>query len=431
LSPQFTKQHDRGEKLREAPMSLAHLSKLTSIRVISPGYLTDADHPWLRALLDERERFVGQKRRDWKVRVSEPLSVVAPQRKLNVALGVLERLSRDEALRSVSPRKIRSVVFHHAAVEPDRAKALAEAAVILDVSPQAAMDGLFADLPDERTLMPLSTPASPVELAHACNSAIVASLLARALRVRIVARGQIRAVVRHARLMGLLCHAAPGETKEEIMLEISGPFSLFRHTRIYGRALSSLVPRLCWCNSYRLEADCVIGTAGTSVGRLVLGSGDPVTPARELARFDSKVEERFAREFGKLARDWDVVREPQAIEAGDGLIFPDFELRHRMTGERWLLEIVGYWTADYVQRKLSRVRAARIERLILCIDEERHCDGDLLEIDTRVVRYRRKVEPRAVLEIVDPGALKDVPPSPQKRKVSNRPRSQASRMRRS
>jgi len=102
-----------------------------------------------------------------------------------------------------------------------------------------------------------------------------------------------------------------------------------------------------------------------------------------------------------------------------------------MTGERWLLEIVGYWTADYVQRKLSRVRAARIERLILCIDEERHCDDDLLEIDTRVVRYRRKVDPRAVLEIVDPGALKDVPPSPQKRKVSNRPRSQAGRMRRS
>jgi predicted nuclease of restriction endonuclease-like RecB superfamily len=214
-----------------------------------------------------------------------------------------------------------------------------------------------------------------------------------------------------------LCHATPGETKEEIMVEISGPFSLFRHTRIYGRALSSLIPRLCWCNSYRLEADCVLGTAGTSIGRLVLGSGDPVAPARELAPFDSKVEERFAREFGKLAREWDVVREPQAIEAGGGLIFPDFELRHRMTGKRWLLEIVGYWTADYVQRKLSLVRAARIDRLILCIDEERHCDDDLLEIDARVVRYRRKVDPRAVLEIVDPGALKDAQPSPQKRKA--------------
>jgi uncharacterized protein len=412
LHPQSTRQRERAERPREAPMSLERLSKLTSIRSISPAYFTVADHPWLRALLDERERFVGQKRRDWKVRISEPLSVAAPQWKLNVALGVLDRLSRDKGVGSVSPRRIRSVVFHQAATEPDRAKVLARAAVLLDLPSQSVMAELLADLPDERTLAPLPAPVAPTELSLACNAALVASLLSRALRVRIVARGQVRAVVRHVRLMGLLCHAVPGETKDEVVLEISGPFALFRHTRIYGRALSSLVPRLTWCNSYRLEADSVLGD-GTSVGRLVLSSGDPIAPARELASFDSKVEERFAREFGRLARDWDVVREPAAIEVGDGLIFPDFELRHRMTGERWLLEIVGYWTAGYVRRKLSALRAARIDRLIVCIDEERCCGEEPLELDAWVVRYRRKVDPRAVLEIVDPEVLKGWPQSPQ------------------
>ncbi|HVZ32190.1 MAG TPA: DUF790 family protein, partial [Polyangiaceae bacterium] len=263
--------------------------------------------------------------------------------------------------------------------------------------------GLFADLPEERTLAPLPTPLAPAEFALACNAAIVASLLSKALRVRIAARGQVRAVVRQVRFAGLLCQAAPGASEDEVILEVSGPYALFRHTRIYGRALAGLVPRLSWCNSYRLEADCVLG-AGTNVGRLILRSSDPIAPGRELGQFDSKLEERFARSFARLARDWDVVREPHPITVGSRLIFPDFELRQRVTGERWLLEIVGYWTPDYVQRKLAALRQARIERLIVCIDEERCCAHEPLGLDARVVRYRRTVDPRAVLAIIDPGA---------------------------
>jgi len=54
------------------------------------------------------------------------------------------------------------------------------------------------------------------------------------------------------------------------------------------------------------------------------------------------VEERFAREFRRLAPVWDVTREPEPIAAGGTLIFPDFALRHRSDPAReWLLEIVG------------------------------------------------------------------------------------------
>lgn len=416
MHPPLPGRREGKEKALEPPISLERLATLGAIRQITPAYLTVADYPWLRALLDERARFVGQKRREWKVRISESLPVQAPRGKLNVALGVLDRLCRDEALRSLSPRKIRAVVFRQAAQGADRAGALVRAAAILGTSPEGLSSGLLADLPDERTLTPLPASLAPAELALASNGVIVASLLARALRVRIVARGQVRSAIRHVRLMGLLCHAAPGARKDEVMLEISGPFALFRHTRIYGRALASLVPRLAWCNSYRLEADCVLG-GGTTVGRLVLCSGDPVAPAREPKPFDSKVEERFARAFAKLAREWDVIREPEAIGVGGSLIFPDFELRHRVTAERWLLEIVGYWTPKYVRRKLAQLRAARIERLILCIDEARSCADELLEIDARVIRYKRKLDPRAVLAIVDPALLKALAASPQGKRV--------------
>jgi hypothetical protein len=91
------------------------------------------------------------------------------------------------------------------------------------------------------------------------------------------------------------------------------------------------------------------------------------------------------------------------VETSGTLIFPDFELAHRHNPEhRWLLEIVGYWTSEYLNEKLRRLRAARLDRLILCIDEKRCCRGEDLPEDARMVRYRNRIDPREVLKIIDP-----------------------------
>jgi predicted nuclease of restriction endonuclease-like RecB superfamily len=80
------------------------------------------------------------------------------------------------------------------------------------------------------------------------------------------------------------------------------------------------------------------------------------------------------------------------------IIFPDFLLRHRFQPDRqFLVEVVGFWTPAYLQRKLSLLRAAKLDNLILCLDQERGCaDGDL-PTEARVVRFRRHIDPIAVL----------------------------------
>jgi hypothetical protein len=396
-------------------MSLERLTRVPLVRAFVPAYVTEADYPWLRSLLDQRERFVGRKRREWSTRLSDGLPFEAPKQKLATALRVLERLSQDRLHSPLPPREVRATLFGEAAITSDRTRAIVQAAHRLGVTADVMLEALFADLPEERVVTALAEHSSPAQLALLCNAELIASLLGRALRVRIAASGAVRALVRHAKLVGLLCHATVGAPKDVVELEISGPYALFRHTRLYARALASLVPRLTWCRSFRLEADCVLGVQ--SVRRLLVSSGDPIAPARELAAFDSRAEERFAKAFGKLAPDWDVTREPVAIALGSALIFPDFELRHRGTGERWLLEIVGYWTADYLRKKLDALREARLERLIVCIDEERRCDEGALALDARIVRFRRKVDARAVLAIVDPEAARGVPEGkPRRRK---------------
>src|SRR5262249_52240965 len=122
------------------------------------------------------------------------------------------------------------------------------------------------------------------------------------------------------------------------------------------------------------------------------GIGDPISPASAPRRYDSHLEERFAREFRRLAPAWDVIREPEPITAAGTLIFPDFALQHRShPARRWLLEVVGFWTPEYVARKLRLYRSGRFSNLIVCIDEDRTCAGTDLPSEALVVRFRRRV----------------------------------------
>jgi hypothetical protein len=182
------------------------------------------------------------------------------------------------------------------------------------------------------------------------------------------------------------------------VLDISGPLALFRRTILYGRALGSLVPHLAWCRRFRLRATCLVQEALVD---LSLGTGDPILPADPPRLYDSRIEERFAREFRRLAPDWDVLREPEPVVAGNRLVFPDFALQHRYeASRRWLVEIVGFWTPDYVRQKLALYREARIAHLILCIDEARACEEGSLPAGAVIVRFRRRIDTDAVRRIV-------------------------------
>jgi predicted nuclease of restriction endonuclease-like RecB superfamily len=364
--------------------------------------LTPADYPWLRVLLDEYERFFGRRRGELKQHLAQPLPVKVPWAKWRMAVHVLERLTTDRTAAPVPPRRLRATLFTIAASADSREEALAAAGHALGLD-SAAIEGLlFADLPGERVVRPPAEPLSPADLAEQTNASLVAALLKRAMSVKLAVWGNARAVVRHARLRGLVCVVHPGRATDSVTLELSGPLALFRHTLVYGRALASLVPRAAWCHRFVLEADCVMAD-GEPTARLLVRTGDPVGAARELPRYDSKLEERFARAFARAAPDWILVREPCPLSVGKALAFPDFELQHRRDPRRrWLLEIVGYWTPEYLERKLATLAKARVPNLLLCVDEARNCTCEKLPRQLRLVRFKRRLDPAAVLQVIDP-----------------------------
>ena len=392
------------------PQALLRVSTRVEGDRIVPHYFTARDEPWLRSLLDECAGFVGRKLSELHERLREPLPTRAPKAKLRIAIQVLTALCRERTASAVPPKEARAVVFREAAAAAaatPRLAVLSRVAESLGVTALELENALFADLQGERRVAALPKSVSPSRLAVDANIAIVSSLVRRAAHVRIAVWGNSRALIRHARLVGLICTISKAErgqrteTAEGAILDVSGPFTLFRQTEVYGRALASLVPRLAWCNDYELTARCALGR-GAQLSTFVLRSGDPIGAGRELTRHDSRLEARFERDFRRATLDWDVIREPCPIASRDTLIFPDFELVHRRDkGRRWLLEIVGFWTQKYLADKLARLRAAGIERLVLCIDQTRHCGEADLPADARVVRYKTRIDPRLVLAIIN------------------------------
>ena len=92
------------------------------------------------------------------------------------------------------------------------------------------------------------------------------------------------------------------------------------------------------------------------------------------------------------------MREPEPVAAAGTLIFPDFLVRERLRPDRaFFLEIVGFWSPAYLARKLGLLRQAGLDRLILCVDEARACADGEWPADARLVRFRRRVDPTAVL----------------------------------
>jgi uncharacterized protein len=366
-------------------------------------YLGAHDYGWLGVVLAEFLRFEKRRWRELEDRLREPFDIPLEPMKLLAAIQVLRALfgrQRGENLDAVRARKD---LFELAVDRTESRRAiLAEAAARLRVSEETLEEGLFGDIPQECRVKPPARLPTPSELALRVNSRFAQAVVRGASEVEVEAYENVRSLVRHARLRGLIVTVASGNDSGRTRLSISGPFALFRHTLVYGRALGELVPVLARAPRFSLSARCLVH--GEKV-LFVVESGDPLFPSENPRAFDSRVEERFARDMARLAPDWQVLREPAAVPALGTLIFPDFLLCHRLDPRRrFLVEIVGFWTPEYVSRKLETLRAARIENLILVIDEARQCSEADIPSHALVVRYRKKVDASKILPILECGA---------------------------
>ncbi len=366
----------------------------------APRYLTARDEVWMRRVLDAFDGYVGRTVAERDAAIPGIVREIArahgvANRAADGVAHVLRRQFKTKVNSATDPVETRRVVFEEAARDDvfDRARALARAADLLGATVPAIERALFADRPGARQIVAPAAPPSPLEAIEAYNLALVQGLLLRSERVVVEVREHVRAVVRFAKLTGLLCTCGAGESAAR--LEISGPLSILRHTTKYGFALASFFPAVLSTARFRLEAIC---TLRGEPKHIQIDASDRIARTHKLPRdADSAVERALARDVRRIGGPWTLEREPQAITVGSRLFFPDFTLRRGATAIT--VEIVGFYTPEYLRSKLEVLRSAGIRTMIVCVDESLACaDG---EIAGTVLRFKRRVDAAALLRVAE------------------------------
>ncbi|MGB6629563.1 MAG: DUF790 family protein, partial [Nitrososphaeraceae archaeon] len=164
----------------------------------------------------------------------------------------------------------------------------------------------------------------------------------------------------------------PGRNNAIIVCSIDGPLSVFKLTDRYGTAIAKLLPSIVSANTWSIRAWIVRKTISSGKKMyefemsnkespllrdpyrdgLKINEGKGDSPSSNY--FDSSVEEKFANKFEQSATGWKLIREPDPLILSDGkALIPDFMFEKY--DRRVYLEIVGFWTKEYLERKLRKI----------------------------------------------------------------------------
>ena len=95
--------------------------------------------------------------------------------------------------------------------------------------------------------------------------------------------------------------------------------------------------------------------------------------------------------------------EVNLIPLPGSVMIPDFRLVHT-DGRVFILEIIGYWRPEYLQKKFSQIKRANCDNLILAISERLNLEKAGVKLDhvpTRIVWFKEKLLPKSVLAVID------------------------------
>jgi len=363
-----------------------------------PHFLTARDEVWIRRLLGEAVAYEGRTVGEWDSACEDDwtwraVEMGATPRGAAGALRVIGDAWATRVDAQANPSLVRRVVFEAACRRGGRDAAIRHGATLLNIGESAIEACLFADRAHLRRLVPPPRWFSEREVCELYNLRLVQGLLLRARDVALHVGSHVRAVVRYAKLKRLLC--VYELTPRGTALRISGPLSILRHTTKYGHALASFLPAAVATPGWSLEASCELRDR---VATLALSAKDPIACVHALPReADSEVERRLVRDVRKLGTPWQIERETAALpvvglDGKERLFFPDFTLVRG--SDRVLVEIVGFYTPEYLASKLRALRQVTTP-VIVCVDESLGV-ANAIEA-AAVLRYRGRVDASGLL----------------------------------
>lgn len=277
-----------------------------------------------------------------------------------------------------------------------------------EVLPSQIRTGLYADLQENRILTQFDDPA-PEALLHRYNLSQVQGIFYKASQMTLNAHrnvpGEYKLLFRYLKLFGLMTYIE-GDADHGFTITIDGPTSLFKPSTRYGLAIAKLLPALLHVTKWSLKA--ILQTRDPHTGKVKTGRFSLedhcglVTHYPPGKPYDSMLEASFANRWDSLKTEWVLEREVDLIPIPGSVMIPDFRLIHP-DGRDYLLEIVGFWRPEYLQKKFAQVRRSECDNLILAISERLNLDKAGVKLDNvpaKIVWFKDKLSPKAVLDVL-------------------------------
>jgi hypothetical protein len=376
--------------------------------VIWPRYakLSDDHLEVAASLIEVYKSHVGEKKSIIKEFTDEVEEKGYDYRFVRGLSFLLDRRSLFKCNDKINAVNLRRKIYHatagaRLATTPEQRRRIVEAvASELKVTAETVEEFFYADL-DTELILEEFEPPSPVELLQEYNLSLTQTLLFDSTEVRFTSSGNWQRLFYSVKKLGLIYEAYQDRG---FWVKVDGPASLFKLTRRYGTAIAKLLPVIVSSSEWTVEAK-ILWKYTNEICNFKMESWKHHALLRKpkalIPSFDSIVEEDFAARFQAVATKWLLRREPEPVLAGKQVIIPDFSLEKE--GKRVYVEIVGFWTVEYLLRKIEKLKKVDVDMLVL-VNENLACEKlAKLEKHPRlnIIYYRDKIQLAPILHYLE------------------------------
>jgi len=227
------------------------------------------------------------------------------------------------------------------------------------------------------------------------NLSLTQTLLFKSLKLNIESRitgSEAKRLLWNVKRLGLLYFAE--RIDDGLRISIDGPASIIRSVERYGTSIAKLIPYIVSLNSWIIEAE--IRGKNRNYKFTLTSSQKKLFPQFRWVEeaYDSRLEEDFARRFNSLNLGWRLLREPEPLVANGSIFIPDFAAL--MDDVKIYIEIVGFWTSEYLRRKIEKLRMVKGVNMIVAADESLSCSA-IADIPHEVILFKNRLSPADIL----------------------------------
>ncbi len=299
------------------------------------------------------------------------------------------------------PKDIRMFLFERGYVtsKEERDKVIEYAAKYFGVSVEEIERAMYADR-EEELLITRVESITPQEIVKRYNLSLLQTALFDSISAILDFSGNYSRIFRAIKYYGLMYDFI--SCKEVVEVEVTGPASLIKMTRKYGTAIAKVLPELMRADWWRIKAKIL---DGSRIYELEIDSSKrnlfPELKSKE--KYDSSLEEEFCRRMRNLG--YEIRREQVVVKAGNKAFIPDFVVWKKSWKNKVYVEIAGFWTVEYIKKKVEKIREAKIPLVVIAREEFGDVRG--AEFNTELVIFSKKFDYGKILRAINKLAKKE------------------------